>query len=178
MAIKIYGDKIVFPDNTEQTTAPDPADTSYTKEEIDAQQNAQDVEIAKKVNDAPTDGETYARNNETWVSISDSSGIPDAPVDGAMYGRKDGEWDVVADADDVYTKAQIDSQQSAQDVNIQANTDAIANLPAPVDTYTKAEIDEQQLAQDAEITANTTDIATNTTDIATNTTDIATTLLR
>ena len=173
MAIKIYGDKIVFPDNTEQTTAPDPADTSYTKEEIDAQQNAQDVEIAKKVNDAPTDGETYARNNETWVSISDSSGIPDAPVDGAMYGRKDGEWDVVADADDVYTKAQIDSQQSAQDVNIQANTDAIANLPAPVDTYTKAEIDEQQLAQDAEITANTTDIATNTTDIATNTAEIA-----
>ena len=109
MAIKIYGDKIVFPDNTEQTTAPDPADTSYTKEEIDAQQNAQDVEIAKKVNDAPTDGETYARNNETWVSISDSSGIPDAPVDGSMYGRKDGEWDVVADADDVYTKTEIDA---------------------------------------------------------------------
>ena len=140
MAIKIYGDKIVFPDNSEQTTASDSADTSYTKAEMDAQQDAQDVkidkntsdltnvytktevddsqsaqdtEIAKKVNDAPTDGETYARNNETWVSISDSSGIPDAPVDGSMYGRKDGEWDVVADADDVYTKTEIDTQQNA-----------------------------------------------------------------
>ena len=136
MAIKIYGDKIVFPDNTEQTTASDSADTSYTKAEMDAQQDAQDVkidkntsdltnvytktevddsqsaqdtEIAKKVNEAPTDGETYARNNETWVSISDSSGIPDAPVDGAMYGRKDGEWDVVADADDVYTKTETNT---------------------------------------------------------------------
>ena len=210
MAIKIYGDKIVFPDNSEQTTAADSADTSYTKAEIDAQQDAQDVkidknatdltnvytktevddsqsaqdtEIAKKVNDAPTDGETYARNNETWVSISDSSGIPDAPVDGAMYGRKDGEWDTVADAGDVYTKTEtntllddkadktttytkteVDAQQNAQDVNIQANADAIADLPAPVDTYTKTEIDTQQNAQDVEIAkkANTDDTYTKT----------------
>ena len=45
MAIKIFGDKIVFPDNSEQTTAPDPADTSYTKAEIDAQQKTQDEAI-------------------------------------------------------------------------------------------------------------------------------------
>ena len=44
--------------------------------------------------EAPTDGETYARNNKTWVSISDTAGIPDAPVDGLMYGRQDGEWDL------------------------------------------------------------------------------------
>ena len=36
--------------------------------------------------EAPVDGETYARNNKTWVSISDTAGIPDAPVDGLMYG--------------------------------------------------------------------------------------------
>ena len=168
MAIKIYGDKIVFPDNSEQTTASDSADTSYTKEEIDAQQNAQDVkidkntsdltnvytktevddsqsaqdtEIAKKINDAPGDGETYARNNETWVSISDSSGIPDAPVDGLMYGRKDGEWGNVADAGNIYTKTEIDAQQNAQDVNIQANTDAIAEKANTDDTYTKTQTD-------------------------------------
>ena len=200
MAIKIYGDKIVFPDNTEQTTAADSADTSYTKEEIDAQQNAQDVkidkntsdltnvytktevddsqsdqdtEIAKKIDDAPEDAKTYARNNKTWVNISDTSGIPDAPVDGIMYGRKDGEWDAVADAGDIYTKTETNAEkadatttlnrsQDAQD--IQANTDAIADLPAPVDTYTKTEIDTQQNAQDVEIAkkANTADTYTKT----------------
>ena len=136
----------------------------YTKVEINAQQSEQDAEIAKKADkkdtleEAPEDGETYARNNKTWVSISETSGIPDAPVDGKMYGRKDGEWDAVADAGDIYTKAQIDSQQSAQDTKIDKNktdiaknTADIAAIPAPVDAYTKAEVDASQLAQDTEI---------------------------
>ena len=200
MAIKVYGDKIVYPDNSEQTTAftGSVADV-YTKEQIDEQQEAQDVEIAKKVDDAPNDGETYARNNKTWVGISDSSGIPDAPVDGIMYGRKDGEWDAVADAGDVYTKTEtndlldekadkattytkteVDSSQSTQDgaianntIAIQANTDAIAALPTPVDTYTKAQIDTQQGLQDDAITANDSAIVTNENNILTNSSDIA-----
>jgi len=215
MAIKIYGDKIVFPDNTEQTTASDSADTSYTKEEIDAQQEAQDVkidkntsdltnvytktevddsqsaqdtEIAKKIDDAPSDNETYARNNKTWVSISESAGIPDAPVDGLQYGRQDGEWtevtgggtptdvytkeqtddllDEKADKDTTYTKTEVDGSQDAQDnaianntIAIQTNTDAIAALPTPVDAYTKAESDAIDNAQDVKIDANTNAIA-------------------
>ena len=136
----------------------------YTKAEVDASQNEQDAEIVKKadkkdvIEDAPTDGETYARNNETWVSISETSGIPDAPVDGKMYGRKDGEWDAVADAGDIYTKTEIDSQQSAQDTKIDKNksdiaknTADIAAIPAPVDSYTKAEVDASQEAQNTEI---------------------------
>ena len=220
MAIKVFGDKIVFPDNTEQSTAADSADTSYTKAEIDAQQGAQDVkidkntadlnnvytktevdssqsaqdtEIAKKVSEAPLDGETYARNNETWVSISDTSGIPDAPVDGLMYGRQDGEWGIVADASDIYTKtetntlldekadksttytkAEVDTSQGLQDTAIQANTDAIAALPAPIDTYTKTEIDAQQALQDTAIDDNTGNISTNTGNISTNAGNIAT----
>ena len=161
MAIKIYGNEIVFPDDSKQTTAfTGSVEDVYTKEQINEQQEAQDVEIAKKIDDAPDDGETYARNNKKWVSISDSSGIPDAPVDGTMYGRKDGEWNNVADAGDIYTKDEIDAQQSTQDDAIQANTDAIASLPTPVDTYTKAEIDASQDAQDVEIAkkANTSDV--------------------
>ena len=45
MAIKVYGDKIVYPDNSEQTTAFTGAvEDVYTKEQIDEQQEAQDVE--------------------------------------------------------------------------------------------------------------------------------------
>ena len=136
----------------------------YTKAEVDASQNEQDAEIVKKadkkdvIEDAPTDGETYARNNETWVSISDTSGIPDAPVDGSMYGRRNGEWDAVADAGNIYTKTEIDSQQSAQDTKIDKNksdiaknTADIAAIPAPIDSYTKAEVDASQEAQNTEI---------------------------
>ena len=195
MAIKVYGDKIVYPDNSEQTTAftGEVNKDVYTKEEVDEQQEAQDVEIAKKVNDAPDDSKTYARNNKTWVNISDSSGIPDAPVDGLQYGRQDGEWtevtggetptdvytkeqtddllDEKADKTTTYTKTEVDASQSTQDdaianntIAIQANTDAISNLPTPVDTYTKAEIDDQQNAQDVEIAkkANTDDTYTKT----------------
>jgi len=154
--------------------------------------------------EAPTDGETYARNNATWVSIAGSSGIPDAPVDGLMYGRRDGEWDTVADASDVYTKTEtntlldakadkattytktqtntlLDSKANVGDSYTKAetynNTEIDSKLFEKADkttTYTKAEIDSQQLEQDAEITANTTDIETNTGNISSNTTAIGT----
>ena len=151
---------------------------AYTKSEIDAQQSAQDTEIATKISDAPTDGETYARNNQSWVSISDTSGVPDAPVDGQMYGRQDGEWEVIddtvdaytkaetntllddkADKSDTYTKSEVNSSQQSQDILIQANADAIANLPEPIDTYTKSEIDLQQESQNSDIAQNTSDIS-------------------
>ena len=47
MAIKVYGDKIVYPDNSEQKTAftGEVNKDVYTKEQIDAQQSAQDVKI-------------------------------------------------------------------------------------------------------------------------------------
>ena len=174
MAMKIYGDKIVFPDNSEQTTAPDPADTSYTKSEIDAQQEAQDVQIESKVPEAPDDGETYARNNEKWVGISDSSGIPDAPVDDVMYGRKNGEWDPVADAGDIYTKSEIDSQQKIQDTAIVENNDDIARQQIEISNQ-QTSIDKNSSDIDtdsARIATNTTNISTNTGNISSNTTAI------
>ena len=203
MAIKVYGDKIVFPDNTEQTTAADSADTSYTKAEIDEQQGKQDVKIDKnatdltnvytkaevndsqsaqdtviatKLTDAPDDGETYARNNKTWVGISDSSGIPDAPVDDLMYGRKNGEWDPVADAGDFYTKEEVDAQQKTQDDAIVENNDDIARQQIEISNQ-QTSIDKNTSDIDTDssrITTNATNITTNTSNIAKNTADILT----
>ena len=124
--------------------------------------------IATKLTDAPDDGETYARNNETWVSISETSGIPDAPVDGFMYGRKDGNWNPVADAGDIYTKTEIDAQQAAQDtfalnslISINTNHTDIVALETKTDTNL------------AYIGDNATAIANNTTNITANTAAIA-----
>jgi len=146
---------------------------------------ANTTEIATKVDEAPDDGATYGRTNKTWTSIGGSAGIPDAPVDNVLYGRKNGEWDPVADASDIYTKAQtndlldekadkattytkaeVNASQATQDdaianntIAINANTDAIAALPAPVDAYTKSESDAIDNAQNTEIQANTDAIA-------------------
>jgi len=114
------------------------------------------------VPEAPDDGETYARNNETWVSISDSAGIPDAPVDGLQYGRQDGEWTETLTDDDFYTKTEIDAQQKTQDDDIIENNDDIARQ--------QIEINNQQTSIDK----NTSDINTDSTRIATNATNIST----
>jgi len=113
------------------------------------------------VPEAPTDGETYARNNKTWTSISDTAGIPDAPVDDLMYGRKNGEWDPVADAGDFYTKEEVDAIDNAQDVKIVINNDDIARQ--------QIEISNQQTSIDK----NSTDINTDSARITANTDAIA-----
>ena len=152
MAIKVYGDKIVFPDSTEQTTASTQLD-GYDKAEMDAQQKEQDDKIQantdailviedgidEKVSEAPVDGKPYARKNKGWHEVEGGTGdVEEAPDDGKTYGRKNEAWSEVT-----------------------------------TDSYTKAEIDVQQEAQDDAIADNATNIATNTTDIAENATDIA-----
>ena len=151
MAIKVYGDKIVFPDSTEQTTASTKID-GYDKAEVDAQQKEQDdkiqantdaievnaEEIEDKVSEAPTDGKPYARKNKGWHEVEGGTGdVEEAPDDGKTYGRKNEAWSEVT-----------------------------------TDSYTKDEIDAQQLAQDDAIADNATDITQNTKDIAKNATDI------
>ncbi len=44
--------------------------------------------------EAPSDGDIYGRQNESWVSIPDDV-IGDAPTDGATYGRQNGQWEEV-----------------------------------------------------------------------------------
>ena len=118
-----------------------------------------------------TDGITYndGTQQSTAYTGEGGEGIPEAPVDGKQYGRQDKEWTEVTGGGgtgDGYTKAEIDAQQSAQDVkidknidDIQINADAIAAIPAPIDSYTKAEVDAQQTTQDTAIQANADAIA-------------------
>ena len=128
------------------------------------------------VSEAPADGETYARNNKTWTSISDTAGIPDAPVDGLMYGRKDGEWDPVADAGDFYTKEEIDAQQKTQDDDIIENNDDIARQQIEINNQqTSIDKNASDINEDSSrITTNSNNITTNASNIAQNTADIVT----
>lgn len=53
---------------------------------------------AGEVEEAPNDGDLYARQNEAWTSFV--PGIPDAPSDGALYVRKNGVWvELITDTD-------------------------------------------------------------------------------
>lgn len=48
------------------------------------------------VEDAPADGKTYGRKDQSWVEVTGGGGgIPEAPVDGQLYGRKDAAWVIV-----------------------------------------------------------------------------------
>ena len=129
--MQVRGDKIVFPDGTKQTTAYDPSKLPG-KDEQAAKDKAQDERIqenadniALKVEEAPHDGNQYARQNYKWSKVNlPDGGITDAPKDGKTYGRKDEGWAEVSS--DAYSKAEMDAQQLAQDTKIDKNTDDIA----------------------------------------------------
>jgi len=128
---------IEFPDGSKQTTVP------YTKEEVDAQQDAQDTEIDTKLDDAPDNGIQYVRQSGVWAELAAADGgIADAPENGKLYGRKDYKWEEIVDFDG-YTKSQIDSQQAAQDELINGNNDSIIELDEKFDA--------KNVLQDAEI---------------------------
>ena len=83
--------------------------------------------------------------------------------------KTDSDWDVLptsSSSSDTYSKAEIDAQQDAQDVEIakKANT---------ADTYTKEEVDDSQDAQDVNIASNTTAIGTLSGQVSQNSEDIA-----
>ena len=161
MSIKIFGDKIVFPDSTEQKSAYNDSEkdnvytkyeidmqqedqdteiakkadktTVYTKAEIDSQQLKQDAEIDTKLGDAPSNGEQYVRKDGVWAELASADGgITDAPADGKTYGRKDFKWAEVVS--DVYTKDEIDDQQDLQDAEIAKNAEDIEKNTADIET--------------------------------------------
>jgi hypothetical protein len=44
------------------------------------------------INDAPSDGSTYGRENGAWVVAGGGGGVPEAPQDNFVYGRINATW--------------------------------------------------------------------------------------
>ena len=132
---------------------------------IDGVHTGDGSQLTGLITELPTLAELGIPNHDklTVDELGNVTVANDITVDGVLYGDGSGLTNIpTSELPDVYTKDEIDAQQNAQDVNITANTNAIANLPSPVDTYTKAEINASQDAQDVEIAkkANTSDVYT------------------
>lgn len=142
-------------DGTISVTSPAPADT-YTKEEIDAQQEAQDYNInsnalaIERLEDAIDD--TYSK----------------ADIDSQQQAQ---DTSISANATDITTiKGDIDSikaEQITQNTNISVNAQTILAHTNQINSLA-----DYNVTQDDAIAANTTAIAANTTAIANNATAI------
>ena len=75
--MQIRGDKIVFPDSTEQTTAFDKEAQQATEAELTDKIDANTIELTNKVEEAPEDGKQYARRNKDWHEVISSGGGSD-----------------------------------------------------------------------------------------------------
>ena len=123
-----------------------------------AQPSAPNVSNEVTIGNADTATIRMGNGDILYPSSGDGGGIPEAPVDGKQYGRQDAEWTEVVGggggSTDGYTKAEINAQQSAQDVKINKNYDDILYLETKADTNL------------AYIADNVEAIAKNTADIA------------
>ena len=66
------------------------------------------AELDLKLEDAPSDGNQYARQDGAWAVVTGGDGgIPDAPSDGTLYGRQDATWVNAAPATHTHTTGEI-----------------------------------------------------------------------
>lgn len=163
-------------DGTISVTAPAPVDT-YTKEEIDEQQEAQDYNINSNTL-AIERLETAVGNTYTKAEIDTQQQAQDTNISANASAIATAQNDI--DAIEAHQTVQdtninvnatailsatsdisaIQAQQQTQDDNIAANATSIRSLQNTVNNfYTKAEIDAQQQAQDTSINANAAAVA-------------------
>lgn len=98
-------------------------ETLETKTEtLENTTNELNQNLARKIDDAPADNNTYGRNNNKWVQITGGSGegIPEAPIDNILYGRKNGNWDKIPDSINIY--------KTITDADVPANNTVILNI--------------------------------------------------
>lgn len=154
--VKIGRGVDVDEDGTISVTAPAPVDT-YTKEEIDAQQDAQNYNINSNAL-AIERLETAVGDTYTQEEIDAQQNAQDAAIDtntGDIAGIKQ-------------NIESIQAEQQTQNTNISVNATAINAHTQQINS-----IANYQDTQDANISANTTAINSHTTDIANNATAIA-----
>ena len=132
MAIKVYGDKIVFPDSTEQTTAPTQLD-GYTKPEMDDQQKIQDDRIQANEDAIQTNIDAIEVNKDAINAIPDAI---DAYTKDETYNNVeiDGKLFTKADKETTYTKTEVDASQATQDAVINTK---IEDAPIDGKEYTR-----------------------------------------
>lgn len=86
-----------------------------------------ETEIAKKINDAPSDDKTYGRQNAAWVEIgAGGEGISDAPVDGKLYGRENAAWQEIVIPNNIMT---LDTAQTITALKTFNITPQSSNMP-------------------------------------------------
>ena len=98
-------------------------ETLETKTEtLENTTNELNQNLARKIDDAPRDNNTYGRNNNRWVQITGGSegGIPDAPIDDILYGRKNGNWGKIPDSINIY--------KTITDTDVPENNTVILNI--------------------------------------------------
>ena len=119
----------IYGDGSNLTGIPS-VENTYTKDEIDASQSAQDDDIIANENNITTNASNIAKNTADIANnyLAIGTKISDAPDDGHLYGRKDAEWEAIAAGENVYTKEEINAQQEAQDVKIDKNAEDISIL--------------------------------------------------
>jgi hypothetical protein len=117
------------------------------------------------IDEAPTDGRAYARQNINWVPVG--VGMPEAPNDGTIYGRQSLAW--VASVTAANYNAHV-SQNASDFASDRSRMDGIDTTNSNQDSRMSS-IEAKNSSQDTLITNNTTNINTNATALATETTN-------
>lgn len=154
--VKIGRGVNVEPDGTISVTAPAPIDT-YTKEEIDAQQEAQDYNINSNTL-AIERLETAVDDTYTQEEIDAQQSAQDSAINANATAISSIEGAI----------SSIQAEQQTQNTNISVNATAINAHTSQINS-----IADYQDTQDENISANRTAIANNTNAINANTTAIA-----
>ena len=103
-----------------------------------------------KLEDAPSDGNQYARQDGAWAVVTGGGGgIPEAPEDGTLYGRKDAAWASAAEASHTHEIADVTGLQDALDGKLATDAQAADSAlltgltPAglPISTATQTALD-------------------------------------
>lgn len=107
-------------DITAQTDLMDEFDTKSDTGHTHTLSNITDAGSMASIDDAPSDGSQYARQDGAWTVVTGGGGgIPEAPSDGTLYGRKDAAWASAAEASHIHTISDVTDLQTELDAKLE-----------------------------------------------------------